>query len=115
SDVCSSDLEIRGIATASNMFMRSIGSAVGVALLGGVLNGYLRKNLENVSIDGKQLTINMVDTLLQVDEESKWSNEVGALVQITLSNGLQKVYFYVFVIACISAICISFLPKQKAR
>src|SRR5699024_733723 len=42
----------RGIATASNMFMRMIGSSLGVALLGGVLNTKLDRYLQK---EGEQL------------------------------------------------------------
>ena len=31
----------RGVATATNMFMRNVGSTVGAALLGGILNSQL--------------------------------------------------------------------------
>ena len=37
--------EIRGIATAMNMFMRSMGSALGVAFLGGILNNRIQQKL----------------------------------------------------------------------
>lgn len=36
------DWEVRGVATGSNMFARSVGSALGVALFGAVANGIVR-------------------------------------------------------------------------
>src|SRR5699024_7003827 len=36
----------RGIATAANMFMRTMGSALGAALLGGILNGRINTYIE---------------------------------------------------------------------
>ncbi|WP_241248180.1 MDR family MFS transporter [Nocardioides turkmenicus] len=36
------DWEVRGVATGSNMFARSVGSALGVALFGAVANGLVR-------------------------------------------------------------------------
>ena len=37
------DWEVRGVATGSNMFARSVGSALGVALFGAVANGLVRR------------------------------------------------------------------------
>ena len=37
------DWEVRGVATGSNMFARSVGSALGVALFGAIANGLVRR------------------------------------------------------------------------
>src|SRR5690625_6873139 len=51
------DWQVRGTATATNMFMRSIGSALGVAFLGVVLNTAINQQIYH---DGVIDIINIV-------------------------------------------------------
>src|SRR5699024_2008982 len=55
--------EIRGIATATNMFMRSIGSALGVAFFGGMLTKTIQKYIEKENLD-ENITVDAIDKLL---------------------------------------------------
>jgi MFS family permease len=43
--------ERRGVATGANMFCRSVGSAVGVAIFGAVVNSHVSDELGSSSID----------------------------------------------------------------
>src|SRR5699024_2339734 len=103
---------IRGIATATNMFMRSIGSAIGVAFLGGLLNSYLQGHLTREVANDQVLDIEMIDQILQQDKENTLAKDTLEILQDTLSAGLQTVYIAVFIIAIIATIFIYFLPRQ---
>lgn len=106
---------VRGIATATNMFMRSIGSAIGVAFLGGLLNSHLQKELAGITIEGKQVTADIMDQLLTDESLAGLSTDMISLLQSVLQTGLSKVYLTVFIIAIISFIFIYFLPKERTR
>src|SRR5690606_36812007 len=61
------DWHTRGIATANNMFMRILGSAIGAALLGGILNSQMKRYFLTNS-DG-------IDTSLTIDAANVLLNE----------------------------------------
>lgn len=105
--------KVRGIATAMNMFMRSIGSAIGVAFLGGILNYYLTVKLSDISIDGEPLHIDMIDQLLQTTELNEMSAEVLSVLKLTLSSSLQIIYATVCIVAIMALFFILLLPRQK--
>src|SRR5690625_883656 len=103
----------RGIATASNMFMRSIGSALGVALLGGILNNQITVKIKDSGL-GKTVTIDEVDKLLNKKDIVTLSSETIKVLQQGLLSGLQFVYIGIGIIALLSFIFILFIPKKES-
>src|SRR5690625_6084084 len=55
--------ELRGIATATNMFMRSLGSAIGAAFLGGLLNNHIHQMIIERNMEDK-VSVDTVNQLL---------------------------------------------------
>ncbi|MGO4887360.1 MDR family MFS transporter [Anaerobacillus sp. MEB173] len=105
------DWKTRGVATASNMFMRQLGGAIGVALLGGILNsrlnGYLERYKQELTIP---LDLDAVNILL--DPKGRLSDRELDLLQQGLTYSLNGVYIGVFVLALVSLLIIFFLPQQ---
>jgi EmrB/QacA subfamily drug resistance transporter len=106
--------EQRGIATASNMFMRNLGNTIGAALLGGILNSrliaYFKENGEGLS---EQLSIDSANTLLNAEQRSALPEGVREILQNGLTVSLHTVYYAVLIFAIISFIFIVFLPKKE--
>lgn len=102
--------EKRGVATASNMFMRNLGSTIGVALLGTVLNTTLLTYFSN-SEEGYDL--DSINTLLTVDSREGMPGETLRYLQEGLSMALQNVYAVMAVFAVISLMLIFGLPRDK--
>jgi EmrB/QacA subfamily drug resistance transporter len=101
--------EKRGIATASNMFMRNFGNTVGAALLGGVLNSRMVSYFkENALVKGQLDAMNL---LLDAEERSKLSETFRDFLQEALTFSLNTVYNVILLFAIISLIMIFFLPK----
>ncbi|HET7616441.1 MAG TPA: MDR family MFS transporter, partial [Bacillales bacterium] len=69
------DWKTRGVATASNMFMRMLGSSTGAALLGGILNArlkaYLAAHGENI---GQSVSIDTANILLSGQQRGHYSD-----------------------------------------
>ncbi|MCF6136914.1 MDR family MFS transporter [Pseudalkalibacillus berkeleyi] len=107
------DWKKRGVATASNMFMRILGSAIGASLLGGILNNRLNNFLQenNANMD-ESLSIDAANVLLEESQRKKLSPETLSILQDGLSLGMDSVYWGVFGLAVISFILIVFLPKK---
>lgn len=102
--------EIRGIATATNMFMRSIGSTLGVAFFGGLLNNQIRRNIEDAPM--ATLTVSDIDHLL--NGQILVSNESLILLKQGLTSGLQFIYLMMGIITILSFIMILLIPKNES-
>lgn len=104
--------EQRGIATASNMFMRNIGTTVGAALLGGILNSQLASSIQQSQIkEASRYTLDSTNFLLDEEKRAQLPFQIKELLQEGLSNGLHTVYIVVAGFAVISFLLLFFLPK----
>ncbi|WP_404449840.1 MFS transporter [Sutcliffiella horikoshii] len=102
----------RGVATASNMFMRTLGSTIGAALLGGILNSRIQEHLrQNGALD--QFSLDSTTLLLNEDQRNQLSESMRVLLQDGLTSALQTVYLVVAGFAVISFILIMLLPKKN--
>ncbi|OCA86101.1 MFS transporter [Bacillus sp. FJAT-27225] len=103
----------RGIATASNMFMRNLGSTIGAALLGGILNSRLASYLASKGGEGEELTLDTANMLLDETKRETMSSGVREVLQEGLTVALHTVYIGVLFFAVISLTFILFLPKNQ--
>lgn len=102
----------RASATASNTFMRSIGSAIGVALLGGILNNRIRQQIDEAALSSS-VSLNDVDKLLSAEKIGTVSEKTIIVLQNGLQTGLQFVYGGITLLAILSLIVILFLPSKE--
>ncbi|MDN7241419.1 MDR family MFS transporter [Planococcus sp. N028] len=102
--------EQRGAATASFMFMRNLGSTIGVALLGSILNSSL---LNYFHRQGENLSVDAINELLTEEKRSAISLENLRFLQEGLSLSLQNVYGVTALFAAISFLLIFGLPRKK--
>ncbi|WP_404331331.1 MDR family MFS transporter [Mesobacillus maritimus] len=102
----------RGVATASNSFMRNLGNTIGAALLGGVLNSTIKANLTGHSELGNNLSLDSLNILLSETERSQLSHNMKLLLQGTLTESLHTVYLVVLFFAVISMALVAMLPKK---
>lgn len=102
----------RGVATASNMLMRILGSALGAALFGGVLNlvmsGYLRRE----GLDGR-VSLDSIQALMGEGPRQPLSAEVMALLRDGLSQGLHVVFWAIVAFAAITAVLAWRVPEMR--
>lgn len=104
--------EMRGVVTASNMFMNILGNAMGAAVLGGILNVSLTSYLKGVS--GEALNVDVINVLLDPIERGTLPQGVLQIMSSGLASALQHVFWGLFILAVISFILIMFFPA-KAR
>lgn len=105
--------ERRGIATASNMFMRNLGNTVGAALLGGIMNTRLQAYLNEHAPSGSGVTIDTANKLLNSEERTKLPENVVKVLQEGLTLSLQTIYLIVLVFSVISFMLLTRLRKNK--
>jgi len=102
--------EMRGVATASNMFMNILGNALGAAVLGGILNVYLTSYLKGIR--GETLNVNVINVLLDPIKRGTLSQGVLQIMSSGLATGLQAVFWGLFILAVLSFILIMFFPAK---
>lgn len=106
--------EQRGIATASNSFMRNLGNTIGAALLGGILNSqilrYFKENGQDLTTD---LSVDSINILLNEKERNMLPDSLLQFLQDSLTYSLHIVYYVVLLIAVISFVLILLLPREK--
>ncbi len=104
--------KVRGVATASNMFMRILGNTVGIALMGGILNTRLSNYLASHSNNlGEKLDLDVTNTMLDPVKRKSLSHEVIQVLEDGLTIALHHVFWGLFILALISFILILFLPN----
>lgn len=106
------DWKSRGIATASNMFMRTIGSALGAALLGGLLNSRVETVIEQSDLSGT-FEVNSTNQLLREEGRESLGERAAEVLQDGLSSGLHMVYVGLLVLAIVSFLFIFQLPRKE--
>lgn len=101
--------EQRGAATASNMFMRILGNALGAAVFGGILNQvilrYLAQRGSDVSLDDLRLLLDA--------GASSLAGAGNELLQAALGSGLHAVYWGVFIAGAVSLGLVLLMPEIK--
>ncbi|MGI2327373.1 MDR family MFS transporter [Planococcus sp. YIM B11945] len=102
--------EQRGSATASFMFMRNLGSTIGVALLGSILNSSLLRYFQD---NGQNLSVDAINGLLTEESRSSITADALHFLQQGLSESLLFVYCVTALFAVISLALIFGLPRQK--
>ncbi len=98
------------VATSLNMFMRIIGSAIGAAFLGGLLNMQLQSFYHN---KGEDLEISSTDVLLDEGMRESIPPETLASMQEGLTFALHTVYTGLFIIGTLTFVLLWFFPKVK--
>ena len=101
--------EMRGVVTASNMFMNILGNAMGAAVLGGILNVYLTSYLKGLS--GETLNIHDINVLLDPIKRVTLPQEVVQIMSSGLAIALQHVFWGLFILALLSFVLILFFPS----
>ncbi len=109
------DWSRRGVATATNMFMRILGNAMGAALLGGILNLSLSRSIARQGLAG-QVSLNTVqDLLVRGQHAVAGGDRILALLRASLGLGLHRVYLVVFLFTVAAAALTLALPKPQLR
>jgi EmrB/QacA subfamily drug resistance transporter len=103
--------KIRGVATASNMFMRILGNTIGISLMGGILNTRLAHFIENHADVLGTVDLDVTNAMLDPEGRKSFSEEVLTVLESGLSISLHYVFWGLLVLSIISFILILFLPN----
>jgi hypothetical protein len=94
----------RGVATATNMFMRSLGATVGVAALGAVLNASMAASAHGIAVT------ELVNQLLDPTAHGELSDRAQVIDALAL--GMQRVFWAVLAMAAVGGAIATALPGK---
>ncbi|HZW30987.1 MAG TPA: MFS transporter [Isosphaeraceae bacterium] len=98
----------RGAATGAAIFLRTIGGAIGVGLLGATLGWELAHRLAGAGVSGIDVT-----AALRPETHALLSPDQLAVVQAQLGHTLRDVYLQMAVLGVGSVVCSLWLPGRK--
>ncbi len=102
----------RGVATATNLFMRILGNAMGAALLGGTLNLGLRHSFAQRGLAGSA-SLDSVQSLLERGTSAAGGGPAMDALRSSLAFGLHRVYLVVFLFTVATAALTLLLPRPR--
>ena len=105
--------ESRGVVTGTNMFSRSIGSAVGIAVLGAIANATLANRLEHVpaALHGR-LPANPDATSLVLGGHTGEPTVVAAFLRSALFDATHHVFQALVVVAVLMILAVLMMPRR---
>ena len=104
----------RGVATASNMLMRILGSALGAALFGGVLNYQMGRYIQREGLEGR-VSLDAIQDLLGEAAPRAGGLDAGvlALLRGGLAESLHLVFWGSVVFAAITLVAAWRVPELR--
>ena len=104
----------RGVATANNLFMRTLGSSVGVAAFGGVLNSTISSHLKESKVNftsghGVDLVNQLLSPSTPMGEETRL-NVIRAL-----GSGMNAVFLTAIAVSIVCLAITFFLPAKAEQ
>ena len=108
--------DIRGVATATNAFMRILGNTMGVALAGALLNSRLLSYLEEHAPEAAESHgLGLADALLDSLQQEHLPKDVLSILQEGLATSVHTVFWFLIILAVITLICNCFLPNKVTK
>ncbi|HUR99631.1 MAG TPA: MDR family MFS transporter [Pyrinomonadaceae bacterium] len=111
-----------GVATSLNQFSRSIGGAIGVAVMGAILTATLASELNKAAATGGALTpaqaqefASNPNALIEPTAKSAISPETLGVLQSSLARAIHPVFWSGAIMAGLGLLVVLFLPKEKKK
>ena len=105
--------ERRGVVTGTNMFSRSLGSAIGVAVLGAVANAVLAHRYASAPAAlQEQLPANSDGTSAVLDGSATASPVLREFIRVALSDATHYVFLSMAVVAVLMVAAVLLMPRR---
>ncbi len=111
-----------GVATSLNQFSRSIGGAIGVAVMGAVLTAALATELNRAAIETGSMTeaqaaefASNPNALIEPGAKASVSPETLEVLQSALGRAIHPVFWVGAIMAGLGLLVVLFLPKESKK
>jgi len=104
------DWSLRGVATASNIFFRSLGQTMGIAVLGTIFNARVSALLREK--EGADVHIDQLNQLINSEQVGHMSPETVSLLRTVLVEGIHFLFIILIAIVLTAFVLHLLLPKK---
>jgi hypothetical protein len=101
-----------GVVTGANMFIRTLGSAVGIAVLGAIANSVLADRFRNPPADLVGRLPKAVDAASISFTRGRQSEEVLAYVRSALFDAVHYVFWALVAVALLGLVAAVLMPRR---
>jgi hypothetical protein len=106
----------RGVVTGTNMFARSVGSAVGVAIFGAIANASLTRQFQHPPAGASgRLPQSADDASVVLDPHSGVAPAVRDFVRAALSTATHHVFVGLAVLAVVMVLAVLVMPRRASQ
>ncbi len=109
-----------GVATSLNQFSRSIGGAIGVAVMGAALTASLATELNKAANENRAITVAQAqefasnpNALIEPNAKAAISSETLDVLQSALARAIRPVFWLGAIMAGLGLLVVLFLPKGE--
>lgn len=108
--------QMRGAATASNTFVRTLGQTIGITIFGSLFNAsvtnYVKTHLP-AGLDAAHTIRVILSSGMPSSSASTVSSALRTLFARTLANAIHQIFIVIFAIAVVSLIVVFILPSHR--
>jgi hypothetical protein len=104
--------EQRGVVTSANMFARTVGSAVGAAMLGAIANAAMLARLREPPAGATGRVPADLDAATSLLDRSGTPEVVSRFVRDALGGALHQVFLGLVVVAALMTLAIAVMPRR---
>lgn len=106
---------LRGLATATNQFVRTIGGTLGVAILGSVVNNVIADRVASLRLGDSGLAASeAANRLLDPVARASLPEPVRAGLSAAVADGLHAAFLVLFAVSLIGLVIVFWFPRGKA-
>jgi EmrB/QacA subfamily drug resistance transporter len=103
-----------GVATSTSMFLRQIGSLIGVAIFGAILTAQLQRSLSAILPPGMNFDLGKIEAMA-MSSQAAGSKPISPLVANAFADAMSYIFTGSLVIIAIAFVSIFFIPQIPLR
>ena len=104
-----------GVATSTGMFLRQIGSLIGVAIFGAIMTAQLQQSLSSVLPPGMKFDLGKMEAMAMTSQASGAAITVPPFIANAFSSAMSHVFAASMIVVAIAFITIFFIPHIPLR
>jgi EmrB/QacA subfamily drug resistance transporter len=104
-----------GVATSTGMFLRQIGSLIGVAIFGAMLTAQLQQSLSNNGLPGMKFDLGKMEAMAMTSQGTGHAISVPPIVASAFADAMSYIFTGSMVIIAIAFVMIFFIPQIPLR
>ena len=104
-----------GVATSTGMFLRQIGSLIGVAIFGAMMTAQLQRSLSSILPPGTKFDLGRIEAMSMASQASGKAVSIPPFIASAFADAMSYVFAGSMVIVAVAFVTIFFIPHIPLR